>query len=197
MAGPEEKPETGPSDQLTEQLVAYLDGELHGKEAAVVEARLRVDPKARAEVAVLKQTWELLDHLPKLEPSPSFTEKTVEKLGPVAGATRGMPARAASQADKTVPSQQLLRQTSQRNWLFPSFLAGIAVLALLVGYLFRGLVAEPAKSRQRQEERQAQQEEKWKDQRLLKNLKYYRNTDDLEFAQALDTPELFGEEPMP
>lgn len=66
------------------ELIAYLDGELHGEAAAAVEARLARDPAARAEAESLKRTWELLDFLPQPAPSPSFAARTMSRLGPVA-----------------------------------------------------------------------------------------------------------------
>ena len=72
---------------LTEQekadLVALLDGELTGEPARALEAKLSLDPAARAEAEALKRTWDLLDFLPKAEPTPSFTHRTLEKLTPI------------------------------------------------------------------------------------------------------------------
>ena len=56
-----------------EELVAYLDGELNEEAARQVEERISLDPKARAEADALKKAWDLLDYLPKPEPSPSRT----------------------------------------------------------------------------------------------------------------------------
>ncbi len=61
-------------------LVAYLDGELVGESARRVEKRLNLDAQFRAEADTLKRTWDLLDHLPRAEPSPTFTSRTVERL---------------------------------------------------------------------------------------------------------------------
>ncbi len=44
-------------DALTAQLVAYLDGELDSQESDEIAARIHRDPKLRAKVEVLKQTW--------------------------------------------------------------------------------------------------------------------------------------------
>src|SRR5579884_2574830 len=61
------------------ELVAYLDGELSGERARAVETRLSLDPAARAEADALKRTWDLLDFLPRPEPSASFTQKTLSR----------------------------------------------------------------------------------------------------------------------
>src|SRR5579862_6854759 len=77
----------GKPSRLTEQeradLVAYLDGELDAETSHALEAKLARDPAARTEVEQLRRTWELLDFLPKPEPSPNFTHRTMERIGPV------------------------------------------------------------------------------------------------------------------
>src|SRR5580658_2364513 len=62
------------------ELVAYLDGELDDAAAHAVEAKIATNPDARAELDALKQTWGMLDYLPKASPSPSFTNRTMERL---------------------------------------------------------------------------------------------------------------------
>ena len=52
-------------DEEREDLVSYLDGELTGVAARAVEARLSLDTRYQAEAAALKQTWEMLDFLPR------------------------------------------------------------------------------------------------------------------------------------
>src|SRR5581483_2340487 len=59
------------------ELVAYLDGELDADGQQRVEARLSGDALARAEADALKRAWDLLDHLPRAQPSSDFTERTV------------------------------------------------------------------------------------------------------------------------
>src|ERR1051325_9808599 len=65
------------SDEDRAALVAYLDGELDEEAAREVETRISQDPTVRAEVESLKRTWDLLDYLPRAEPSPSFTHRTL------------------------------------------------------------------------------------------------------------------------
>jgi anti-sigma factor RsiW len=77
------KEPSGLSEQERADLVAYLDGELAGEAARAVEAKLSLDPRARAEADALKRTWALLDYLPRSEPSPAFTHRTMERLAPV------------------------------------------------------------------------------------------------------------------
>src|SRR5579872_412964 len=68
------------SDKDRADLVAYLDGELDEQQSRALEARLNVDSAARAEAESLRRTWELLDYLPRAEPSAAFTNRTLEKL---------------------------------------------------------------------------------------------------------------------
>ena len=71
------------NEQEKADLVAFLDGELNGEAAHALEAKLSLDPAARAEAESLKRTWGLLDYLPKPEPSPNFTHRTLEKMAPI------------------------------------------------------------------------------------------------------------------
>src|SRR5689334_5237929 len=64
-------------------LVSYLDGELEPGSARDVEARLAQDPAIRAEADALRRAWDLLDYLPRPEPSPDFTQRTLASLAAV------------------------------------------------------------------------------------------------------------------
>jgi anti-sigma factor RsiW len=68
------------NDDERAELVAYLDGELGEAESHALEARLGRDPALRAEADALKRTWEMLDYLPRPEPSGGFTHRTLERL---------------------------------------------------------------------------------------------------------------------
>jgi anti-sigma factor RsiW len=74
-----------PDETARDELVAYLDGELDPNRAHAVEARLSASPDVRREAETLRQTWELLDHLPRPEPSPDFTHRTLERVAAPAG----------------------------------------------------------------------------------------------------------------
>lgn len=71
------------SEQERADLVAYLDGELHGEAARALEAKLSLNPAARAEADSLRRTWGLLDFLPSSQPSLRFTHRTLERLSPL------------------------------------------------------------------------------------------------------------------
>src|SRR5262245_18037136 len=69
---------------LTEEdrdaLIANLDGELDEETSRKVETRISQDPGVRAELESLRRTWELLDYLPRSEPSPNFTNRTLDRI---------------------------------------------------------------------------------------------------------------------
>jgi anti-sigma factor RsiW len=155
---------------LTEQeradLVAYLDGELGRAESQALDAKLSLHPEARAEADALRRAWDLLDFLPRREPSPSFTERTMSRL-PLASVRR--------------------RPGVVRRGRGPFWWGGWAaavLLAALGGYAgFRwGVPREPG------------ERELVRDLRVIENKRYYDSVEDLDFLRKLDQPDLFGDE---
>jgi ferric-dicitrate binding protein FerR (iron transport regulator) len=146
-------------------LVAYLDGELTGEAARALEARLSLDPAARAEAEALRRTWALLDYLPQPQPSPSFTHRTLERLAPVHTGER---------------------RRGQR-WRSGCLGLGWAAALLLAGWAgyagYNWFVP-----------RQPGDKELIDDLRLIENKRYYDLVEDLDFWRRLDTPELFGDD---
>jgi hypothetical protein len=69
-----------PKDENWADLVAYLDGELDPRAARQVEAQLSRDPAARAEAESLRKTWEMLEYLPRPEPTATFASRTMERV---------------------------------------------------------------------------------------------------------------------
>src|SRR5436190_13756244 len=67
------------SDDERDELVAYLDGEVDAETARAVEAKLNRDPRIRTEADALRKSYDLLDFLPRPEPSPSFTQRTMTR----------------------------------------------------------------------------------------------------------------------
>ncbi|HMF13166.1 MAG TPA: hypothetical protein VKE94_12705, partial [Gemmataceae bacterium] len=146
------------------ELVAYLDGELSGEAARALEAKLSLDPTARAEADALRRTWELLDYLPRSQPSARFTHRTLDRLAPVrAGDRRG---------------QRWRSRCLGLGWAATLLLSGWA------GYAGYNWLVPP----------QPGDNELIHDLRLIENKRYYDLVEDLEFWRALDTPELFGDE---
>jgi anti-sigma factor RsiW len=155
---------------LTEQekadLVALLDGELTGEAARALETRLSLDPAARAEAEGLKRTWDLLDFLPKPQPSPSFTNRTLEKLAPIRSAA----------VRKDAPRR--------RPWVAGLGWAAALVVAASVGFLAVGRIGP----------RDNPDQDLTRDLRVIENKRLYDRVDDLDFLKALDQPDLFGDD---
>jgi anti-sigma factor RsiW len=61
-------------------LVAYLDGELPEAHTRLISTKLTQSATARREVEILQKTWELLDHLPRPQAPPEFSERTVSHI---------------------------------------------------------------------------------------------------------------------
>jgi anti-sigma factor RsiW len=155
-------------------LVSYLDGELDEETAQALEAKLNLDPQARTEADALRQAWGMLDYLPRAEPSPSFTHRTMEKLALVKKGT----------------STQLIQPSWWRlRWRAA---AGTAALLLLAAGLGLGLGAyfggapDAGAAADAAMIRHLRVAEKWR---------YYENADDLEFVRQLAQPDLFGDDP--
>lgn len=155
-----------PDDKDHSDLIAYLDGELDGEAARAVEARISRDPAVRAEADSLKRTWDLLDYLPRPEPSPNFTHRTLDKLST-------HDTRAALGARHPL-----------RRWLFGAGWAAAMFLVGLVGYLAAVAVVPP----------QAAEKDLVRDLRLIDNLRFYEDVEMLEFLRELDRPDLFGDD---
>jgi anti-sigma factor RsiW len=133
-------PQPPMDERERDDLVAYLDGELQGEEARRVEAKLAHDQKARTEADSLKRTWDLLDYLPKPpEPSPSFTNRTLEKVEPIR-ATGAQP----RVAPDTGPQPVSPPGRWPRRFLLVAGWAAAVVLAIFGGYYAVHLAVRPA-----------------------------------------------------
>ena len=153
------------SEQERADLVAYLDGELTGKAARALEAKLSLNPAARAEADALRRTWELLDFLPRPQPSLRFTHRTLERLSPL-------------RVDEYQRRRRLHMCCLGLGWAAALLLAGWTGYAGYNWFVPR----EPG-------ERQLLQ-----DLRIIENKRLYDRIEDLDFWRALDAPDLFGEE---
>jgi anti-sigma factor RsiW len=159
-------------------LVAYLDGELDEAATQAVEAKIATDADARAELDALKQTWGMLDYLPKASPSPTFTNRTMERL---------TLEKVGGPAHKT-----MVGHGRRFPWLVTACWAAALVLAISVGYFgatqFWSVTTtpEPIPDADRDLLRHLRVAEKWH---------LYENADDLEFVKKLNHPDLFGEDP--
>jgi hypothetical protein len=154
-------------DEDREDLVAYLDGELNEEAARQVEERISLDPKARAEADALKKAWDLLDYLPKPEPSPSFTHRTLSQVA----------------ALRPKPTQPLTKP-AWRRWGVRVGWAAAVLLAAAVGYFGFSRLYPPDRT----------DEELARDLRVIENRRLYEQVDDIDFLWQLGQPELFGDD---
>jgi anti-sigma factor RsiW len=173
-------PDDDDAPEVTDELVAYLDGELDPKSAADMSARLNRDPNLRAQAEMLKRAWDFLDVLPRPEPSGSFTSRTLSQVLPVpektSGGTAVLPAAATITAFPTTRSG-------------PGFWLISAALILLGGGA--GYLAQPYFTPAVQV---APLDPPLEDVPLSKNMRLYRQVDNLEYLLKLDSPELFADE---
>jgi len=181
VADTKPEPDDETRDEPTEELVAYLDGELDPKAAEAVATRLSLDPKLRAEADALQRAWDVLDVLPRPQPSAAFATRTVSQVIPIPGAGSGTqflsPSGPAAATMPAIPA----RPPGAGFWLAS---AALVLLAGAGGYLGHRAVAPPPKPA----------EPALEDVPLMKNLRLYRNVDDIEYLRKLDSPEMFGDE---
>ena len=149
------------------ELVAYLDGELQGEAARSIEARLRQDKTTRAEADSLKRTWDLLDFLPRPEPSSSFTNRTMDRVTPY-----------RTEAGALNRWQRWRMRLIGAAW-------AIALMAAAVGgyYTYQAVTYRPPGDA-----------ELIRDLRLIENKRWYDVGDSVDFLNKLDQSELFIEE---
>lgn len=154
------------ADETRAELVAYLDGELDHAAARQVERRLSEDPDYRRQLQQLQRTWDLLDHLPRVEASSSFATTTIEMVALTAADDVGN-----------------LEQRSRRRRLGLWSLQGLSVLAAgLLGFL-------ALRSAQQAPERQF-----LRDLPVIENVDLYLIADDIDFVRMLEREKLFEQE---
>jgi anti-sigma factor RsiW len=177
VADTKPQPEGAP-DARTDELVAYLDGELDPKAAEAMATKLSLDSKLRAEADALQRAWDILDILPRPQPSAAFTTRTASQAIPTGlSGTQALPAGSAA---PTMPAVSVSRPG-------PGFWLGSAAVILLAGvggYFGHRALAPP----------KAGPDPPLEDVTLMKNLRLYRNVDDIDYLKKLDSPELFGDE---
>lgn len=155
-----------PDDELNQELVAYLDGELDEESGRRIERRLSEDADYRLRLQHLQRAWDMLDYLPRAHVAESFTQSTVEMV--VLSATEDV--------------QQLHKRTSQRRGLLWLVGGGSFLAATLLGY---ALVASLANRPNRQLVQQLP---------LIENYDLYRHADSLTFLDQLRDSRLFDDQ---
>jgi anti-sigma factor RsiW len=162
------------SEQDQADLVAYLDGELDDDTARALEAKLSLDPGARAEAESLRKTWDLLEYLPQPEPSASFTHRTLEKLA----------------------VQRTMRRSVGARHGWPWWAVGLSWAAALLVAAAGGLgAAHLLWPRERTPPGEAAEVEAMvRNPRIIESKRVYDQVEDLDFLRGLDFPDLFGDE---
>ena len=175
----------GKSSPLNEdersELVAYLDGELDETTAAALEAKLHLNAKARAEAEQLRRTWELLDFLPKSQPSVDFTHRTMERV-----------------IAETRPADFRRRLLARGRPMLKSLGWAAAILvAAVLGFSSGRLVPKPTSPAPPVEVAGDIEPEWVRDLRVIQYRRLYEHVGDLQFVKKLadaEDPDLFGEE---
>jgi anti-sigma factor RsiW len=160
------------SDDERAELIAYLDGEADEKTARAMEARLNREPQVRAEAEALRRTYDLLDYLPKPEPSPNFTNRTMTRV------SAAFPALASG-------------KPPVRRWPLGIGWVAAVLVAGVLGYAGAPLFH---KSPPPVEPRTEGDQQLVRDLRVIDNLRPYQDAGDIFFLYELDRPELFADE---
>jgi len=153
------------TEQLHEELTAYLDGELSAEAVRAVEDRLARDPDYRHELQRLEKAWHLLDRLPRAMVDESFTKTTIE-----------MVALAACEEAQVVAHERPQRLRRQRL----AALGGVLVAGLF-GFVVGQLIWR------------SPNEQLLDDLPVLENFDLYYQADNLEFLRQLEHEGLFSE----
>jgi anti-sigma factor RsiW len=161
------------SDEEREELTAFLDGEADPAARARVEARLNSDPAVRAEADALKKVWELLDTLPMPEPSPTFTSKTLDRLGAI---------RPMASTSQTMPLGLNQRAASRVPW--PWIVIGLG--GLIAGWIIAGFIGPKSPPVLKIDDPQLV-----RDLRLIENLPLYTAVESMDYLHALDKTNRF------
>jgi anti-sigma factor RsiW len=149
-----------------QNLVAYLDGELDAEAARTVVAKLSNSAAHRQELERLRQTWEMLDYLPRPKAAKTFTQQTIQKLQTI--------------KMSTALGRGRWRLAGAAGWA--AALLGVGVLSfLLVQKHQPPKLPEPSP----EELRVLEHRDFWH---------IYQRIDSVEFLRELDHPDLFGED---
>lgn len=172
-----------PATGATEELVAYLDGELDAKAAESLATQLSLDPKLRAETDALQRTWDILDILPRPQPSSAFATRTVSQVIPIPHAASGTQVMQLSGGAMSAMVALPAQRPGPGFWVFSTMLI---LLAAIGGYFSHKALVPVTRT--------VSPEPPLEDVMLMKNLRLYRHVDDMDFLKKLDAPETFGDE---
>jgi anti-sigma factor RsiW len=155
------------TNQQRDDLVAYLDGELDEEGSEQIEQLLARSETARREVDTLERTWDLLDVLPQVRASDTFSARTMSTI-------RVSESQTSAPAPRWSP---LVR----RGALAAACLLGLAGSAALGFYLAH-------------EARGDRMEILVRDLPVIESLDVYREIQDPSFLRRLEESKLLDEE---
>ncbi|MBI1315054.1 hypothetical protein GC176_27500 [bacterium] len=160
----------------TENLVAYLDGELNDDDASRVEETLTEQALIRQEVEKLTRVWELLDLLPEGKASATFTERTLFAVQTQLGKGEG--------EDADTRPIDTMRSSHWKRRLRRIALRTAAFLGLLIvaSAGFNGAFRRDT----------APMDQLLNDLPVIERLDQYREVGDLEFLKALNNSGLLN-----
>lgn len=162
-----EEPAISDAERIQEELVAFLDDELDEETSERVVERLKIDPAYQQQLNKLQAAWDLLDELPRMQVSESFTQSTIEMVALTA------------QTEAVKAEENFYRK---RNW---------QAIALGIGALGLGFAGYMVISRQLDEPNRKLVQ----DLPVIENIDLYRVADNVDFLRSLDEASLFTEEP--
>ncbi len=190
---PSDAPDDAP-DPAEAEIVAYLDGELDAAAARRVEARIASDPKLRARAEALKRSYDLLDFLPKPEPSPAFASRTLDKLPAVKSSPAAPPVAVPAAPPSGTGTLVLTPVPPPRSGSWAVAVVVLVGVSLGVGYfgtaaartyLFPPPVPPPDLTADTLP---------LADYRVVERLPLYAPADDLDFVEKLAEPDRFGDD---
>ena len=152
-------------EQLRDEIVAYLDGELDIDSIKRLERKLASDDAFRGELTRLERAWDCLDHLPRSSADESFTRSTVEMISVT--------------AEQDLQHQQGSLPSHRR---FHIVMAAALLLSTLIGYGL-GVALWPDPNRRLA-----------RDISMLENLDAYLQVDDVQFLHMLRDQGLFTQD---
>lgn len=150
-------------EEIKDDLVAWLDGEVDDEASQQIETQVNVDPRVRAEADTLRQVWEMLDYLPKAEAPPNFTQRTMDRLAPQPKTTQLTPVR-----------KTFTRRAA--SWILALLIPGLISFAAVTWYLSR-----------------PDEQDLVRELSVVEHLRYYQDVQELAFLQKLDQSDLFHE----
>ena len=150
-------------------LVAYLDGELPAPRAQELARQAARDEATRREVEALRETWGLLDLLPRARVTEDFGTKTLTALRN----------SEAPDADPD-PDPDVMPGAARRRWRAGG-LAAVALMAAVIGYAITGRAWPDRDARLVRQ------------LALAEHLDEYRAVGSAEFLRLLDESDLFDD----